>query len=170
MNRSAIGVYAIVLLGSSLLHADPPGKPKYPPSKTDATIDTLHGVKIADPYRWLERGDSPEVKEWTEKQNAFTRSILDPIPQREKIAAQLDQLLDSGTLSVVAPKKGRLFYTKREGKQDQPVLWMTTSKKSPDTKVVDPNSLAKDGTIAMDWWFPSPDGGARCLWNFTQRQ
>jgi prolyl oligopeptidase len=149
------------LFFSIAIRAESPKKPNYPPSKTDNTVDVLHGVKVPDPYRWLERGDIPEVKDWTEKQNAFTRSILEPIPQRKKIAGRLNALLDTGTLSVIAPKKGRLFQTRREGKQNQPVLWMTdlTMMGPPDVKaVVDPNTLAQDGTVAMDWWFPSADG------------
>ncbi len=127
-----------------------------PPSKVEEVTDTLHGVKVADPYRWLEDGDSPAVKEWTAKQNAFTRSWIDKIPGRDKLREKLDAMLDVGTISVGVPRRGRIFFTKREGKQNQPILYVEIDGKMK--VVVDPNPLSKDGTVTLDWWFPSKDG------------
>jgi prolyl oligopeptidase len=145
-------VVAALLIGSLAIAK----KPDYPPSKIEKVTDELHGVTIADPYRWLEDGSSEAVKEWTDTQNAFTRSILDKIPEREKVRAKLDQLLDVGTVAGGVPRKGRIFYTKREGKQNQAVLYVQIDGKSK--ALVDPNPLAKDGTVTLDWWFPSKDG------------
>jgi prolyl oligopeptidase len=131
-------------------------KPSYPPTRTEKVADTLHGVAVPDPYRWLEDGGSPEVKEWTAKQNALTRSVLDKVPGREKVRALLDEYLDVGTVAGGVPRKGRVFFTKREGKQNQAVLYVRDGEKV--SVVVDPNTLAKDGTITLDWWFPSRDG------------
>src|SRR5438132_1631876 len=61
-----------------------------PMTRTDTVVDTIHGVEVADPYRWLENADDPEVKAWVEKQNAFTRSVLDNLPERDKIRQRLD--------------------------------------------------------------------------------
>jgi prolyl oligopeptidase len=131
-------------------------KPAYPPSKTESVTDTLHGVKITDLYRWLEDGESLAVKEWTAKQNAFTRSWLDKQPGRAALRAKLDAMLDVGTISVAVPRGKRIFYTKREGKQNQPILYVVKDGKT--TPLVDPNLLSKDGTVTLDWWFPSKDG------------
>jgi prolyl oligopeptidase len=150
----------IPLIGALLAifgKAAEPQKPAYPPSKIDEVVDTLHGVKVPDPYRWLENGDDPAVKEWTAKQNAFTRAWLDKLPGRDKLRARLDQLLDVGSISVVVPRKGHYFYTLREAKQNQPILYVENDKKERKV-VVDPNPLSKDGTITLDWWFPSSDG------------
>jgi prolyl oligopeptidase len=131
-------------------------KPAYPPSKIEEVTDTLHGVKITDPYRWLEDGATPAAKEWTEKQNAFTRDWLDKTAGRDKLRAKLDAMLDVGTISVAVPRAGRIFYTKREGKQNQPILYVEMDGKTK--VVVDPNPLSKDGTVTLDWWFPNKDG------------
>ena len=56
----------------------------YPLTKTEPVVETVHGVEIADPYRWLEDGDSPAVKEWTEQQNAYTQGILEAMPGRRR--------------------------------------------------------------------------------------
>lgn len=140
------------------IHAQSESKrPAYPPSKTEEVVDTLHGVKIADPYRWLEKGDDPTVKEWTAKQNAFTRESLDKLTGRDRLREKLDQLLDVGTLSVAVPKGSRIFFTKRDGKQNQPILYVQEEEGEPRV-LVDPNPLSKDGTVTLDWWFPGPEG------------
>ena len=143
-----------IVVGSSL--AAEPKKPAYPPSKIDVVVETLHGVKVPDPYRWLENGDCAEVKEWTIKQNAFTRSMLDKLLGRDKIHARLDQLLEVGSVAGGLPRGNRIFFTKREGKQNQSILYVDIAGK--EKPVVDPNPLSKDGTVTLDWWFPSKDG------------
>ena len=130
----------------------------YPPSRIEEVVDTLHGVAVADPYRWLEDGDNPAVKEWVAKQNAFTRSVLDKLPGREQIRERLDTLLDIGTIGTPTPVKGRYFYTRREGKQNQPILYVREGLRGPERVLLDPNQLAADGTVALDWWYPSRDG------------
>jgi prolyl oligopeptidase len=146
------------MIPAPMLHALEKKTSPYPPSKTDQVVDKLHGIEIADPYRWLEDAGSPEVKEWVEKQNAYTRSVLDKLPGRDKIRARLSELLDIGTIGTPVPVKGRYFYTKREGKQNQPVLYVRDGLVGKDRSLVDPNQLAADGTIALDWWYPSRDG------------
>jgi prolyl oligopeptidase len=55
--------------------------------------DTLHGVKLVDPYRWLEDQQSPETRAWIDEQNRYTRALLDPLPGRDRIATRLAELL-----------------------------------------------------------------------------
>jgi prolyl oligopeptidase len=133
-------------------------KPSYPPTRVKKVIEKLHGVEVVDPYRWLENAGDKEVKAWVAKQNAFTRSILDRLAGRKKIRARLSQLMDIGTLGTPRPVKGRYFYTRRDGKQNQAILYVREGLKGKDRVLVDPNQEAKDGTVALDWWFPSRDG------------
>jgi len=152
-----IASFLVLSVTLSLTAGDGGGrKPAYPPTKIDNINDTLHGVTVVDPYRWLENGDTPEVREWTEKQNTFTRSILDKLPGREKVHDQLDKLLNVGSLAGGVPRKDRIFFTRREGKQNQPILYVQINDAAK--VVVDPNPLSADGTITLDWWFPSKDG------------
>jgi prolyl oligopeptidase len=129
----------------------------YPPSKREATAETLHGVTVADPYRWLEEGDSAAVREWTDKQNAFARSFLDNLPGRDAIRGRLDQLTQIGQLSVPRPVKGHYFFSRRQGKQNQPVLYVRAGLRGPERVLIDVNQLSPDGTTALDWYFPSDD-------------
>jgi prolyl oligopeptidase len=73
--------------------------------KTDV-VDVLHGVNVPDPYRWLEDGDSAEVKSWTETQNAHTRKILDAIGGREALKSEVTDLLQIGFVSAPTIRAG----------------------------------------------------------------
>ncbi|MFI5109605.1 MAG: prolyl oligopeptidase family protein [Terriglobales bacterium] len=135
--------------------ATPAGPPK---AKVDVAIDDLHGHKISDPYRWMENGDSPETQEYVRAQLAYTRSLLDPLPGREKIHARLTQLLSIGNVGTPQVGGEWYFYTRREGMQNQPVLYVRKGLKGTDRALVDVNALAADGTVALDWWQISHDG------------
>ncbi|MEO8876348.1 MAG: S9 family peptidase, partial [Polyangiaceae bacterium] len=131
-------------------------------TRKDDTVDVLGGVKIADPYRWLEDGESPEVKAWTDKQNATTRAYLDAIPGRAALSAEVTELLHIGmvTAPAVRTKAGisRYFHTKREGAQNQPTLYVRDKFSGADRVLIDVSALSADGTTALDWWYPSKEG------------
>ncbi|MBX7102996.1 MAG: prolyl oligopeptidase family serine peptidase [Gemmataceae bacterium] len=147
---------ACVLVSGTLGMAQ--SRPAYPASKIDPVVDNLHGVNVPDPYRWLEEGDNPAVREWTEKQNAYTRSFLDALPGRAELRARLDQLMLTTALGVPHPAHGKYFYTKREASQNQPVLYVRDGVNGTDRVLIDINALTADGTTAMDWYYPSHDG------------
>ena len=86
------------------------------------------------------------------------RSVLDKLPGRDQIRARLDKLLEIGTIGTPVPVKGRYFYTKRDGTQNQPILYVREGLTGKDRVLVDPNTLSKEGIVALDWWFPSRDG------------
>jgi prolyl oligopeptidase len=156
---SSLRLAPIVVLGiliTAVIGAD--DKKPYPSTRSEKVVEKIHGVEVADPFRWLEDADNSEVKEWTEKQNDYTRSVLDKLAVRDKIHDRLGSLLDIGTLGTPIPAKGHYFYLRRDGKQNQPVLYVREGLKGADKIVVDPNEMDKEGTTAMDWWFPSRDG------------
>jgi prolyl oligopeptidase len=131
-------------------------------TRTEVVVDKLHGVEVRDPYRWLEKGDAPEVTAWTDQQNAVMRKTLDAVPGRAWIEGRLWKLHEIGSLGVPVPKgKGkatRYFYTRRTGKQNQPVLYVRDALGGEDRVLFDVNALEADGTRSLDWWVPSEDG------------
>ena len=131
-------------------------KPPLAPQKP--VVDEVQGHKITDPYRWLENAGSTETQQWVSDEMAYTRGVLDPLPGREQLHKRLTDLLSIGTIS--APQIGGkyYFYTKREGSQNQPVLFVREGVHGEDRPLVDVNKLAADGTVALDWWVPSDDG------------
>jgi prolyl oligopeptidase len=126
-------------------------------------VDDYHGVQVTDPYRWLEESDSADVKAWTDAENAVTRRFLDAIPGREKLAGQVRDLLEVGLVSApevrdVRPGLRRYFHTKREGAENQPILYVREGAFGDDRVLIDPCTLSADATSALDWWHPSNDG------------
>jgi prolyl oligopeptidase len=130
----------------------------YPDTPAEPVVDVLHGESIADPYRWLEDGDSAATRRWTQQQNAYTEAYLAAFPGRERIRSRLEQLLAIGVLSAPTPARGFYFYQRRDGKQNQPVLYWRRGVHSNDRVAVDPNALNPAGTTALDWFYPSEDG------------
>ena len=95
---------------------------------------------------------------WTEQQNAVTEAYLAAVPGRDRIRRRLEELLAIGVLSAPTPKRGRYFYLRREGRQNQPVLYWRDGVEGADRVAVDPNALNEAGTTALDWYYPSEDG------------
>lgn len=135
-------------------------RPNYPTTHLEAVTDIVHGVTIADPYRWLENGDDPEVQAWTERQNALTRSYLDRFPAtRQMLTQRLTAIYSAATVSGPRVYGERYFYTRREGSQNHPVVYMKEGAIDAEPRaVLNPNEFSADGTVALDWWFPSPSG------------
>ena len=117
-----------------------------------------HGVTVADPYRWLEEGQAPEVEAWGVEQEKHLRAYLDARPGQKAIEARLRALFSIGTLSPPVPRGGRYFYEKRTGAQEQPVLYVREGRDGADRVLLDPARLAADAACALDWHYPSPDG------------
>ena len=129
-----------------------------PKAKVIPVEDTVQGHKIIDRYRYLENPNDPETKLYIENEAKYTRSILGPLPGRDRINARLSQLLEIGT--VGAPQMGGQYYfhTRREGNQNQPILYVREGLEGQDRVLVDVNKMSSDGTVALDWWFASDDG------------
>ncbi len=135
-------------------------KMKYPETRRVDQVDEYFGVKVPDPYRWLEADvrESPEVAEWVQNQNAVARAYLDAIPQRHAIEKRLTELWNYERYSPPVQKGGKYFYMKNDGLQNQPVLYVAESYKADGRVLVDPNAWSKDGTVAMSTFHPSEDG------------
>lgn len=128
-------------------------KPTYPATRKDNVVEKIHGKDVVDPYRWLEDGNAPEVKEWTEKENALTKSILDKLPNRDAIHKRLGELLEIGRISAPQPAQGKYVYGKRQGTQNHAIIYVRDGMKGADRVLLDPNTLSKDGTVALDWYY-----------------
>lgn len=132
--------------------------PPPPPTPREEVADTWHGERIVDPYRWLESADG-RVREWTDAQNARTRAALDAVAARPAFVSRLRELLSVGLLSTPRPAGPWIFHTRRDGQQKQAVLFVRRGVGGRDRVLVDPNALDEAGLVALDWYYPSPDGG-----------
>jgi len=129
--------------------------PRTPPSPIE---ETLHGRRIVDPYRGLEDASAPGTQAFLNAQEAYARTLLDRVPGRAGIQARLTELLAIGSLGVPQIAGRFIFHTRREGLQNQPVILVREGEHGADRPLVDLNPLRPDGTLALDWWFPSLDG------------
>jgi len=141
-------------------------------TRKDDLVETLHGVPVADPYRWLEDGDAAEVRAWDEAQNAETRAWLDRIPGRGALHDRIHAILSLGYTGAPASRRTgsgsrRYFHMRREGAQEQAVLCVRDAVDGADRVLVDPAPLSADRTTTVDWWAPSRDG-ARVAWGLSE--
>ena len=130
----------------------------YPDSKPGKTVDTLHDIKVPDPYRWLEDLNSDQTSTWVKAQNSLTDSYLDAIPGRQALENHLTKLWNVERLGVPSFEGGSYFFSKNNGLQNQSVLYSSKSLDLEPTVLLDPNKLSKDGTVALNSYEVSPDG------------
>ncbi len=131
---------------------------KYPAAPHSETVDTYHGTAIPDPYRFLEDTESDSTAKWIAAQNKITRAYLDAIPQRQPLAKRLTELWNFERYGLPVNRGGRYFFTHNDGLQNQSVLYQTPALDQPRQVLIDPNTLAADGTVSMSSWEPSRDG------------
>ncbi|WP_353209435.1 prolyl oligopeptidase family serine peptidase [Sphingorhabdus sp.] len=132
----------------------------YPKTKTVNVVDEQFGVKVADPYRWLEDDVrvNPEVADWVKAQNAVTDAYLETLPGKKILAERMKKLFDYERFGLPEKAGGYYFFTKNDGLQNQSVLYVRKGLKGADRVLIDPNSWAKDGATALDSWVPSKNG------------
>jgi prolyl oligopeptidase len=130
----------------------------YPVTKKVDQADNYHGTTIADPYRWLEDANSADTQSWVEAENKVTQAYLAGIPARDAIRQRLTKLWNYERYSVPYKEGGRYFYSRNDGLQNQSVLYTLKTLSDTPRMLLDPNTLAADGTVALSGVEVSPDG------------
>jgi prolyl oligopeptidase len=141
--------FAAAALVTLVQNTDAQTQFKYPAGPTNNQVDDYNGVKVADPYRPLENPDSPESRAWIEAENKITFDFLKTIPERDGIRKRLTEVWDYERFGVPFKEDGRYFFSKNSGLQNQNVIYTTTNLSGASRELLDPNLLAKDGTIAL---------------------
>jgi prolyl oligopeptidase len=151
---------AAVYAGDDSQSSTAPSAP--PVAEVKPVADLFHGTRVVDNYRWLEDGSSPQTQQWVAQEMAYTRGTLDHLAGRDAIQKRLTELLSIGSVTPPILAGRHYFYTRREGMQNQPILYVREKTSDgldgPDRVLVDANQLAADGTIALDWYQPSENG------------
>lgn len=112
-------------------------------TKKENIIDTIHGIKIPDPYRWLEKTENQEVGEWINIQNKNTKNILGKVKKRKYLNGQLKKLFHEETTGFPSPRDGKYFFIKRKANEDLGVLYVKTGLKGKPKVLVNPNQISK---------------------------
>ena len=136
----------------------------YGPPKTSRVpvVNEYHGVKVVDPYQWLEDWDDKRVQAWSDKQNAYARDVLDNLPGVEELRGRITEILTAESISYysLCRRGGRLFAIKRQPPLEQPFLVVMPSAQKPESErvIVDPTKIDPSGSTSIDFYVPSPDG------------
>jgi prolyl oligopeptidase len=137
----------------------PAGLPSpYPAAPRGPVVDDYHGVKVADPYRWLEDPDSRETRAWIEAENRVTEGYLGKVLDRDAIRHRLTELWNFERYGIPFKEGGRYFLSKNDGLQNQSVLYTMKSLDDTPRLLLDPNTLSADGTVALTDVSVSHDG------------
>ena len=122
---------------------------QYPKAEKDGTVDEYFGVKVSDPYRWLENDTSAQTAAWVEAENKVTDAYLEKIPFRDKMLKRLTEL--SSYEKIGAPKKhhGKWYFSHNDGLQNQNVIYVKDQLDGEARVFLDPNKLSTDGTVAL---------------------
>jgi prolyl oligopeptidase len=152
MKKVLIPILAIGVCFSALAAAGAGDGKKpivYPQTKKVDVVDDYHGTRVADPYRWLEDDNAPEVKAWVEEQNRVTFSYLNGIPCRPEIARRLEELFNYPRYSAPFRVGDYYFFSKNEGLQNQSVIYFQKGLDGAPQVFIDPNALSADGTVRV---------------------
>ncbi|MCW3104078.1 MAG: prolyl endopeptidase [Bacteroidetes bacterium] len=133
-------------------------KMNYPVTRKTDSADTYFGTKVPDPYRWLEDDKSAETGEWVKAQNKVTFDYLGSIPFRDKIKERLTKIWNFAKVSSPFKKGKRYFFYKNDGIQNQSVLYVQEGVNGTAKLLLDPNTLAADGTASLGGLSVSKDG------------
>ncbi|MCD6379927.1 S9 family peptidase, partial [bacterium] len=148
---------AVILLTGVLSSVTWAGN-QVPVTNRGSVVDTLHGVVIPDPYRWLEDQESAETREWIKSQNEYTHSLIDSLPGREKLKRRLTELMKIDRIGIPAERNGRYFLSKRSPDQDLFVIYMRDGLNGKDEALIDPHSMSKDHSTSVNLLTVSEDG------------
>jgi prolyl oligopeptidase len=124
---------------------------KYPDARREERVEKIHGIDVLDPYRWLEDDvrKSADVQAWVEAQRKITAAYLDAIPERKAIEKRITELWNFEKFSSPTKVGGKYFFRKNDGLQNQAVLYVLDHLDGKPRLLIDPNTLSKDGTIAL---------------------
>ncbi|RJP41953.1 MAG: S9 family peptidase, partial [Phycisphaerales bacterium] len=132
----------------------------YPKTRTVDQTDEFHGVKVADPYRWLEESpeESADLRAWISAQNKLTFGLLEQIQHRDAIKQRITKLWDYEKYGTPYRDGGRYFYSYNNGLQNQNVIYTMKSLEEEAKVLIDPNTFSADGTVSLSGSAVSDDG------------
>jgi prolyl oligopeptidase len=130
----------------------------YPNTRKSDQVDDYHGVKVADPYRWLEDDHSAETASWVAAENEVTFAYLNKIPYRAQVKKRLEELFNYPKYTSPVRRGDYYFYSKNDGLQNQNVLYIQKGLDGAPEVLIDPNKFSEDGTSRLGIFDVSKDG------------
>jgi prolyl oligopeptidase len=147
----------LIVLSVPLVTAQDAGL-TYPEARATDHVDTLHGVEVADPYRWMEDLDSEELATWVKAQSELAFDYLRNIPEWQGIRDRVEELWNYEKISAPSRKANRYFFRRNDGLQNQSVTYWQDGLDGEPKILFDPNTWSEDGTVALKTSRVSEDG------------
>ncbi len=152
-------IFTILTLASVTTLNAQTNSTKCPPvARVDDVKETIHGVVVSDPYRWLEDQNSPETRAWIDAENTCTEAALSKLPSQATIAKRLGELLKVDTFGIPFERGGRYFYSRRAAGADLFVLYTRKGLNGAEEVLVDPASMSADHTTSVSFEGVTDDG------------
>ena len=146
---------SLAMIAASMTQAQ---RLQYPKAVKDGTVDEYFGVKVADPYRWLENDTSAQTAEWVAAENKVTNAYLQKIPMRGKMLKRMTELVNYEKIGAPRKRHGKWYFYKNNGLQNQYVLYVMDELGGEPRVFLDPNALSDDGTVALKGVYFSNNG------------
>ncbi len=157
-SRWIAGIAGAALMAAGAAEGQDIDVPPPPPTEVREVVDTLHGVEVPDPYRWLEDQQAPETRAWIDAQNAYTDTVLDALPGRERLRGLAASVLERDVTGLPNERGGRYFYTRRRADQDLAVVYVREGLDGEDRVLIDPHPMSPDHTTSVELRDISDDG------------
>ncbi len=159
----------LLVLTAALIAAGGCGAPPPPPTARGAVVDTIHGVELPDPYRWLEETQSPDTRDWITQQNEYAERIVGDTPLRDELRARLSELQDIPQVGNPTRRGDKEFFTLRRAGQELAAIY---TRPAPDRDaeprpidptgeydvLIDPHTMSDDYSVSVGIQSVSPDG------------
>jgi prolyl oligopeptidase len=154
-------VLALMTMATAGCSSPDPSTPRltYPKAAAGSVVEDYGGIKVPDPYQWMEALDSTEVAQWVAAENALTEPYLKSLPLRQPFVTRLTELWNYARVGLPdVVDTGAMFFSLNSGLQRQAPIYLRVPGSSTQSVVVDPNVISEDGSISVGQWAPSPDG------------
>jgi prolyl oligopeptidase len=159
MKRVVLAILFGIVLSSTFVCAQSNSTVAPPPVARPGDVqETLHGVTVADPYRWLEDQNSPETRAWITQENDYTHKLLDNWPGRDRLEKRIAELKKVDRISSPIERSGHFFYRKRASDQEQYVIYTRQGDAGKEEVLLDPNPMSPDHSTNVEIMDVSKDG------------
>ncbi len=123
--------------------------PAPPPALRDHFVEVIHGVRVADPYRWLERLSSPATDGFVASEQRYTRRLLDHQPSLPVLAHELMPLARLDAPQSVICRHGQFVILKKAPGEQVASLYLRTRLAARDVRIVDARSFGENATLTL---------------------
>ena len=158
IRQLGVPFFAMAVLASLIAMSAVAQQMQYPQTKKIDHVDTYFGVRVSDPYRWLEDDNSAETAQWVEAENKVTFGYLEKIPYRQQVKRRLENLFNYPKYTAPIRAGEKFFFYKNDGLQNQNVLYVQKGLDGTPEVLIDPNKFSVDGTSRLSMFSFTEDG------------